>query len=70
MAVAVSFYKWLLFLHIVGAMIWVGGIVALCVLATVVLRGDAHDAVARFVGNLRLIGPLVLLPATSLQRSH
>jgi len=55
---------WLLFLHIVAAMVWVGGGVLLGVLVTRVLRDAEPDAVARFVRGLRAIGPLVLAPAT------
>ena len=63
-ALATSLYDWLVFFHIFAAMVWVGGLVALSVLATQVLRSGERDAVARFVGNLRVIGPLVLAPAT------
>jgi uncharacterized membrane protein len=57
-------YDWLKFLHIVAAMVWVGGGVVVGAFALRVLRDPAPDAVARFVGTLRLIGPLVLAPAT------
>ncbi len=63
-ALTASLYDWLVFFHIFSAMVWVGGLVALSVLATQVLRSGERDAVARFVGNLRVIGPLVLAPAT------
>jgi uncharacterized membrane protein len=57
-------HDWLLFLHIVAGMVWVGGGVLLAALATRVLRDREPAAVARFVGNLRVIGPLVLAPST------
>jgi uncharacterized membrane protein len=57
-------HDWLLFLHIVAAMVWVGGGVLLGVLVTRVLHDEEPDAVARFVRGLRAIGPLVLAPAT------
>jgi uncharacterized membrane protein len=60
---AASLYDWLLFVHIVAAMVWVGGLVALSVLATLVHRGADHDAISRFVGSLRVFGPVVLAPA-------
>ena len=61
--IAFSLYDWLLFVHIVGAMVWVGGLVALAALGNHALRsGD----VARFVGSLRVVGPFVLAPASSL----
>jgi uncharacterized membrane protein len=59
-----TLYDWLLFLHVLAAMIWVGGGVILAVTAARVLRDPEPAAVARFTGNLRTIGPLVLAPAT------
>ena len=64
--VAFSLYDWLLFLHIVAAMVWVGGLVALVAFGTHALRSGDRDAVARFVGSLRVVGPFVLAPASSL----
>jgi uncharacterized membrane protein len=62
--VAATLYDWLMFLHVFAAMIWVGGTVALGALATHIVRSGDHTAVQRFVGSLRVIGPLVLAPAT------
>jgi uncharacterized membrane protein len=62
--VATGLYDWLLFLHIVTAMVWVGGAVMLGALATAVVRGRDPEEVARFGGTLRLIGPRVLAPPT------
>jgi uncharacterized membrane protein len=59
-----TLYDWLLFLHVVAAMIWVGGGVVLTVTATRVLRDREPGAVARFTRSLRVVGPLVLAPAT------
>ena len=64
--VAASLYDWLLFVHIVAAMVWVGGLVALAAFGTYALRSGERDAVARFVGSLRVVGPFVLAPASSL----
>ena len=62
--IAASLYSWLLLLHILAAMVWVGGAVMLGAQATrVVVAKDAAE-VARFLGSLRVIGPLVLAPAT------
>lgn len=58
-----TLYDWLLFLHIVAAMVWVGGLVALNVLVLVVLRSGRSDEVARFVSALRVVGPATLAPA-------
>ena len=63
--VAFDLYDWLLFLHVVAAMVWVGGVVALNVLATQVLRSGEPDAVTRFTAGLRVIGPLALAPAVA-----
>jgi uncharacterized membrane protein len=62
--VAAALYDWLLFLHIVASMVWVGGAVVLGVVATAVLRSRDADAVARFVTGLKWLGPRVLAPAT------
>jgi uncharacterized membrane protein len=64
MLLAARLYDWLTFLHVLAAMVWVGGLVALSVLAGQVLRGGERDAVARFIGNLRVIGPLTLAPSS------
>lgn len=61
--VASSLNDWIHLLHIVASMVWVGGVVTLGALATYTLRAADRDAIARFVGGLRLIGPLVFAPA-------
>jgi uncharacterized membrane protein len=63
MPIAATLYDWLMFVHIVAAMVWVGGLVAFTVLATQVVRSGQAETVTRFVGNLRLIGPLLFAPA-------
>src|SRR5690349_2020215 len=62
--IAADLYDWLPLLHIVAAMIWVGGAVMLGATATRVIRAGDDEDVARFLGNLRVLGPLVLAPAT------
>jgi uncharacterized membrane protein len=64
MTAAAELYDWLMFFHILAAMVWVGGAVVLGALVTRVLRDPEPGAVARFTGSLRLIGPVVLAPAT------
>ena len=59
-----ALYDWLLFGHIVAAMVWLGGGVLLAALAVATLRRSDLDGVARFVAGLRVIGPAVLAPAT------
>ena len=63
---AATLYNWLLVLHILAAMVWVGGAVMLGAQATRVVRAGDHDEVARFLKSLRVIGPIVLAPATVL----
>jgi uncharacterized membrane protein len=58
-----SLYNWLMLLHIVAAMVWLGGSVLLGALATIVLRQREPEAVKRFVSVLGAIGPRVLAPA-------
>ena len=60
---AATLYDWLMFLHVLAAMIWVGGGVALALFAKQVLRSGERAAIARFVGSLRLLGPLMFAPA-------
>jgi uncharacterized membrane protein len=61
--IVATLYEWLLLGHLVAAMVWIGGGVVLAVLARTALRGD-DQAVARFAGTLRVVGPAVLAPAT------
>ncbi len=59
-----TLYDWLRFLHVLAAMVWVGGGVMLAVTAARVLRDRDPAAVGRFTGSLRVLGPRVLAPAT------
>jgi uncharacterized membrane protein len=59
-----TLYDWLLFLHVLAAMVWVGGGLMLTVNAARVLRDPDPAAVGRFTASLRVVGPLVLAPAT------
>jgi uncharacterized membrane protein len=61
-----SLYEWLMFLHVLAAMVWVGGLVALLAFGRRTLREGDPGAVARFVGSLRVIGPAFLAPAAGL----
>jgi uncharacterized membrane protein len=58
-----TLYDWLKLLHILAAMIWLGGLVAMGALAILALRSSEADSVSRFVGSLRFVGPRVFLPA-------
>jgi uncharacterized membrane protein len=57
-------YSWLLFAHILAAMVWVGGAVLLGVLAIRVTHDSEPGAAGKFIANIRVIGPRVLAPAT------
>lgn len=52
-----------MFLHLLGAMVWLGGVVITGLLATQVVRSGDSAAIVRFIGNLRWVGPLVFAPA-------
>jgi uncharacterized membrane protein len=58
-----TLYDWILFLHVVAAMVWVGGLLVISAFATYVLRHPENGAVERFIGTLRVVGPIVLAPA-------
>jgi uncharacterized membrane protein len=61
---AATLYAWLMFLHVLAAMTWVGGLVVLTALSGQIHRSGDRDAIARFSGSLRRVGPLVLAPST------
>ena len=66
MIVAAELYDWLVLLHIVAAMVWVGGGAMLAVQSTRILHKRDPGAVARFVASMGVVGPAVLAPATVL----
>jgi uncharacterized membrane protein len=57
---------WLALVHVLAAMIWVGGVVVLFALALQTLRHPADGAVGRFVASLRVIGPALVAPAPAI----
>ena len=66
MCVLASLYEWLLFLHVIAVMVWVGGVVVLASLAVFVLRNGDPAGIGGFVGMLRVVGPIVLAPAPAI----
>ena len=61
---AASLYQWLMFLHVLAAMIWLGGLVTLIALSGYILRSGDRQSIGRFSASLRRIGPLTLAPST------
>jgi uncharacterized membrane protein len=57
---------WLLFSHLLAAMVWLGGGLLLAATALATLRGGDPAAVARFVRSLSVLGPALLAPAAVL----
>ena len=64
MLVAGALYDWLKFLHVLAAMLWLGGTAALSVVATHLARHGERNVIERFVRSLGVVGPIVLAPAT------
>ena len=61
-----TLHEWLLVLHILASMVWVGGLLTVAVQSIQVLRGHDPESLKRFVSSLRVIGPRVFAPATVL----
>lgn len=59
-----SLHDWLVFLHVLAAMLWIGGLAALNMLGLSAARRGGPDGVARFVASLRVVGPVVLGPSS------
>jgi uncharacterized membrane protein len=58
-----SLYDWLVLAHVLAAMVWLGALVILAAFAVRILRSGEPEEAGRFVGSLRVIGPLALAPA-------
>ncbi len=56
-------YNYLLFVHVMGAIIWVGGDVALQVIGTRISRADDPVQLAKFAGQVEWLGTRVLTPS-------
>lgn len=59
-------YEFMLFVHVLAAVIWVGGGVALNVLGTRLVKTSNADAVAGFAGQSAFIGSRIFAPASLL----
>jgi uncharacterized membrane protein len=60
----VTLYESLVFVHILTAIIWVGGAVAMQVLAVRAQRSTEPGAMARMAGDVEFIGMRVFMPAS------
>jgi uncharacterized membrane protein len=49
--------------HVLAAMVWLGALVILAAFSVRILRAGEPEEAGRFVGSLRVIGPLALAPA-------
>jgi hypothetical protein len=62
--VGATLHDWLMFGHVLAAMIWLGGWVTLSILGTQALRHEDPGMFARFAATMRFIGPRLFAPAT------
>jgi uncharacterized membrane protein len=61
-----TLYDWLMFGHVLAAMVWLGGWATLSILALQALRAQDEVSVARFAATMRFVGPRLFAPATVL----
>jgi uncharacterized membrane protein len=59
-----ALYDWLMFGHVLAAMIWLGGWATLSLLALQALRARDEASVARLAATMRFVGPRLFAPAT------
>jgi uncharacterized membrane protein len=59
-----SWYEFLLFLHITAAVIWLGGAFTFQMYGAVVRHGGDPDEIARFAGRAGLLGERMFVPAS------
>ena len=64
--VGATLYDWLMFGHVLAAMIWLGGLATLSLLAAQALRQEDPGALARFAATMRFVGPRLFAPVTVL----
>ena len=59
-----TWYEFLLFVHIAAAMIWLGGAFTFQMYGVVVRRGGDTDEIARFAGRAGVLGERMFVPAS------
>jgi uncharacterized membrane protein len=64
--IVATLYDWLLFGHILGAIVWLGGIAVLIALLVRAVRAPGVAEAVDFVASLRTVGPIVLAPSSLL----
>jgi uncharacterized membrane protein len=64
--IGTTLYDWVMFGHVLAAMIWLGGWAMLAILGVQALRERDVASLARFAATIRFIGPRLLAPATVL----
>jgi uncharacterized membrane protein len=60
----VSWYEFLLFVHITAAVIWLGGAFTFQMYGAVVRHGGDADEIARFAGRAGMLGERMFVPAS------
>jgi uncharacterized membrane protein len=61
-----ALYNWLMFGHVLAAMVWLGGTAVLGLLAAQTIRHKEPGSLARFAATIGFVGPRLLAPATML----
>jgi uncharacterized membrane protein len=61
-----TFYDWLLLVHILAAMVWLGGLAVLSVLVTQIVRAGDVERARDLLSGLRVVGLLLFAPAPAI----
>jgi uncharacterized membrane protein len=64
--VVAALYDWLLFFHVLMAIIWVGGGIALQILGTRIYRAGNRERLYEMAGDFEFVGTRVFTPASLL----
>lgn len=59
-----SLYEWLLFLHIVAAIVWIGGGVVLQILGLRLARSRDGPGMLKFTRDIEFLGPRIFAPTS------
>jgi hypothetical protein len=59
-----TWYEFLLFVHVTAAVIWLGGAFTFQMYGAVVRRGGDPDEIARFAGRAGMLGERMFVPAS------